>query len=166
MLTIRLGDDIIDQYVPTDLTSEYIINLPEGCGKTRISISTERRKSAAIEQITLRQDVESVSLTLLPEHSTDTDADATSHTFTGLEFHTDYAYTVEATGFAGSVSPCTYVTTGRTTGIECIQTTQPDDDIEIYYTPDGRRANRHQLAPGLYIVKKGNTSSKIIIGRL
>ncbi len=165
MLTIRLGNDIIDQYVPTDLTSEYIINLPEGYGKTRISISTERRKSATIEQITLRGDVESVSLTLLPEHSTDTDADATSHTFTGLELNTDYAYTVEAAGFAGSASPCTYVTTGGTTGIECMPTTQPDTDTEVYYTPDGRRANTHRLAPGLYIIKKGNTSSKIIIGQ-
>ncbi|MDE6097799.1 MAG: M6 family metalloprotease domain-containing protein [Muribaculaceae bacterium] len=165
-LTIRIGDEIIDQYVPTDLASEYTVELPEGSGKNSISISTERRKSAAIEQITLRQDVESVRLTLLPEHNADTDAESTSHTFSGLELRTDYAYTVEATGFAGSASPCSYVTTGRTSGIDRVQATQAHGEIETYYTPDGRRADPRRLAPGLYIVRKGNKSSKIIIGRL
>ncbi|MDE5656062.1 MAG: hypothetical protein K2I19_03175, partial [Muribaculaceae bacterium] len=80
---------------------------------------------------------------------------------------TAYASPVVATGFAGSAAPCSYVTTGCTTGIESLQPSQPDDtdddDTEIYYTPDGRRANPLRLAPGMYIIKKGNTSSKLVI---
>ena len=162
-LTIRLGEEVIDQYVPTDITSTYSIELPENSGKARLSISTERRKSAAIEQITLCQDVETVRLTPLPEHDAVTTHGTTFHTFTGLEAATDYGYTVEACGFVGSASPCVYATTGQTTSTRQITDLTQDNDKEEYFTTDGRRADPASLRPGLYIVVRGGTASKRII---
>ena len=159
-LTVSIGDEFIYQYVPTDLSSEYTIELPERGQNSVISFSTERRKTVAIEQITLRQDMESIRLTILPAH-TATVTTATSHSFTELTLNKTYAYTVEALGYAGSTSDAQFVTTGGTSAIETIE-----NESEIpaeYFTVDGRHADAQHLHPGIYIVRKGSKTEKVLI---
>jgi len=164
-VTVKAGDTVIDSYVPTDLSSDYSITLPAQSAPVVLSVGTERRKNIIIEQITLQQDVEKVSLTLLPGHTAKVAATSTAHTFSGLETQRDYGYTVEAVGYAGSASPYQYVTTGGTSSVGAATATGSDACAPAeYFTTDGRRADASgTLHPGIYIVRHGAHSSKIII---
>lgn len=103
-LTVKVGDQTVVEYLPTAQTSDYTITLPSMQKPSAITLSVARRKAVSIERISLRQDVKSVQLTPLPEHTAWVGAGETSHEFKGLEPEKSYAYTVEAVGFLGSAS--------------------------------------------------------------
>lgn len=161
-ITVKAGDTTVGQYVPTDLSSEFTIDIPAQSAPTVLSLATERRKSAVIEQVTLRQDVEKTELTLLPAHTATAAPTATSHRFSGLDFGRLYGFTVEAAGYAGSASDCQHVVTGGTSGCPGVATDAAGDDAAAeYYSLDGRRAAG--TAPGIYIVRRGGRSEKTVI---
>lgn len=163
-LTVKCGT-ITEQYYPTDMASNYVIELPAEAASQPVTLTTERRKPILVERVTLRQDVAETTLTLLSDKCAAPAAGKTRHTVDGLEKAREYAYTVEATGYAGSASPMTFVTTSGLSSIEPATATEllSGNDTAEYYTTDGRRVSATALSPGVYIRRIGEKATKLII---
>lgn len=163
-LTIGCGS-FSEQYYPTDQASNYVVKLPAGDEMHPITIATERRKPILIERVTLRQDVAETTLTLLTDKCTTPEAGEIRQKVEGLEQSTEYAYTVEARGYAGSASPMTFVTTSGVSPIETVEADNVDasDSLTEYYTIDGRLVHASSLTPGVYIRRCGESATKLII---
>ena len=118
-----------------------------------------------MERVTLQQDVAETTLTLLSDKCAAPAAGETRHTVDGLEKAREYAYTVEAKGYAGSASPMTFVTTSGLSAIEPVAATEllSGNDAAEYYTTDGRRVSATALSPGVYIRRIGEKATKLII---
>ncbi len=165
-LTVKCGDTVIDQYLPTDVASNYTITLPVSEGEAVLSFQTERRKPVAIERISLSQDVEKTTLTVLPDYTADLPADAVAHKIEGLDKDTSYAYTVEARGYAGSASELVHVTTTGQSEIIDIDTDSEEASASAgeYYRLDGIRVGSSRpVQPGIYIMRNGTETQKIIV---
>lgn len=163
-LTIECGS-FSEQYYPTDQASNYVVNIPAEDAMHPVTIRTERRKPILIERVTLQQDVAEATLTLLADKCGAPEAGITRQTVEGLEKGREYAYTVEARGYAGSASPMTFVTTSGVSAIGVTETAENSTSGEAakYYTLDGRRINTQALTPGIYIRRCGASATKLII---
>lgn len=164
MLTILCGDDILDRYVPTDQASNFTVSVPPSAEPARITLRTERRKPVAIERVTLSQNLERVSLTGLPEFTADIARGETYHPVSGLEAGTEYAFSVEAVGYAGSASDLTYINTAGQSAIgETGADSAADENSPAeYFRIDGTRVILPAV-PGIYIRRQGAKTEKIII---
>lgn len=151
-LKIYAGDELIDQYIPTEVASDYIVDIPAGKANT-LSFAVNRRKSVVIEHITLQQEVENIAFTQLQREI----EPGTSHRFDGLATDSEYAYRVAARGYASGDSQAVYVRLGDVSGIEEINNT--DSAVE-YYNLQGMKVS-NPIEGNIYIVKKGNKTYKL-----
>lgn len=162
-LTVKVGDTVVAQYLPTEQPSDYTVQLPSSDTPCAVTLSVARRKSVALESVTLRQDVENVELTLLPSHTALLDANTTSHTFEGLELLTPYAYRVEALGFVGSGSQLIHTSTTSSPDA-LLLSPAADSAPSILYRLDGTRlGSDHPSTPGIYLRRTGNRVEKVVI---
>lgn len=167
MLTVKAGDATVAQYLPTEQPSDYTVQLPADASATNITLSVPRRKSVAIESVTLCQDVENIDLTLLPAHTALLPADATSHTFTDLQNLTSYAYRVEAVGFVGSGSSLMHTSTSDLNSITLPGSDATPSDSSAptaLYRLDGTSVSPStNLTPGIYLRRTGSRVEKLVI---
>ena len=157
---IRVGETIVDRYIPTAGYSDYSIELPAGL-EGRISLSVEGRRGYAvnIREVSLVQEADVVTLTAIPDARAEVTT-GLSHVFGGLDAGAEYAYRVSVAGYAGSASEAVYVNTSGTGGVGDISYEDSEDDDSVYYTPDGRRTSAE--APGIYILRRGSKSYKVL----
>lgn len=153
-LKIYAGDELIEQYIPTSLSSDYDIEI-EPCEATSLTFAVDRRKSVAIDHITLTQEKENIEMTRVMTIQ----EQGLSHRFDGLESDCEYAYSVGVSGYAGSDSDPEYVVLKVTTGIE---TTIGGDSAVEYFNLQGLPVANPR--PGnIYIIRQGTNTQKIII---
>lgn len=150
-LKVYAGDEFVDQYIPTEQASDYVIEIPSS-DATTLSIAVDRRKTVAIERMTLRQSVEHVNATLLKSAR----EQGTSHSFSGLEEGREYAVSVGVAGYVSALSPLLFVTIGAPSGIENI--IEGTAAIEYYDLRGFRTDNPSQ--GNIYIKKQGNKTFK------
>ena len=153
-LKVYAGDELIEQYIPTALSSDYEIEI-DPCEATSLTFAVDRRKSVAIEHVTLTQEMENIAMTRVMTIQ----EQGLSHRFEGLESDCEYAYSVGVSGYAGSDSEPEYVVLRISTGIE---TTVGDDTGIEYFNLQGLPVANPQ-AGNIYIIRQGTNTQKIRI---
>lgn len=153
-LKVYAGDELIEQYIPTALSSDYEIEI-DPCEATSLTFAVDRRKSVAIEHVTLTQEMENIAMTRVMTIQ----EQGLSHRFEGLESDCEYAYSVGVSGYAGSDSEPEYVVLKVATGIE---TTVGDDTKIEYFNLQGLPVVNPQ-AGNIYIIRQGTNTQKIRI---
>ena len=117
-ITVFAGNSKLAEYLPSDELSDFTIDIPAGTDATQLRFAVKRRKPVVINRIALYQTVEVVDHADVDGYPVIVDA-ATSLPLAGLEYGAEYAYAVEAVGYASSISNYIYVTIGSTeSGIE------------------------------------------------
>ncbi|MCH5347609.1 MAG: hypothetical protein J1E63_10885 [Muribaculaceae bacterium] len=108
------------------------------------------------------------NLTLGSENNLSTHHDANNDkkadlNITGAKFVYRGEGATDAAAIADEVTPSTFtITEGKATGLENVVVEEAADAAE-YYTIQGVKADATNLAPGLYIVRQGSKTSKVII---
>ncbi len=111
-----------------------------------------------IKQVTLTRDNEPVAT-----YDVVTPGDMMSYVDTNIEGNKDYTYALTLSNLSGESEPAT-VTAKVTSGVESIAANHADAAVKVYNLTGAKVADSTDaLAPGIYIVVKGDATSKMIV---
>ncbi len=151
-LTVSVGENVLDEFIPTEDYTVYKVTVPEGTEARDIRFSVARRKSVRIDNITLVQDATVIDLNPINELDAHLEHGVTSHRVTVNDPDLDYAYSVEAKGYVNSAGPVMMVEKDLQTGIG-ITPVENEDNLDDYYTIDGVKTTEN--TKGIIISGKG-----------
>lgn len=155
-LTVSAGENILDEFIPTEDYTLYTVVIPEGTAAADLRFSVARRKSVMIDNIRLVQDSTVVDLVPVNELEAHLEHGTVSHRVNVADPDQDYAYSVEAKGYVNSAGPVVMVEKELPTGIEIIS--ESEETRQEYYTIDGLKAD--ETSKGILISRKGKKQLK------